>query len=135
MRRPGVTIALLLGMATAVHAADRITPTCDPNRVPSCWVEHGACVTRHGHQLWRGGRTVAAADGCASARLFLGATTASVAAERVPAPAAAAARLSLRATATGPGRDAQHRGYLPDAKASSGDAAIAAARLSAVVLA
>jgi hypothetical protein len=41
MRRPSVTIALLLGTATAVPAADRITPTCDPNRVPSCWVEHG----------------------------------------------------------------------------------------------
>ena len=41
MRRPGFTIALLLGTATAVPAADRITPTCDPNRVPSCWVEHG----------------------------------------------------------------------------------------------
>ena len=41
MRRPGVTIVLLLGTATAVRAADRITPTCDPNRLPSCWVEHG----------------------------------------------------------------------------------------------
>ena len=41
MRRLGVSFALLLGTAVAVHAADHITPTCDPNRVPSCWVEHG----------------------------------------------------------------------------------------------
>ena len=41
MRRLGVSFALFIGTAVAVHAADRITPTCDPNRVPSCWVEHG----------------------------------------------------------------------------------------------
>ena len=41
MRQLGVSFALLLGTAVAVHVADRITPTCDPNRVPSCWVEHG----------------------------------------------------------------------------------------------
>jgi hypothetical protein len=41
MRRLGVSFTLLLGTAVAVHVADRITPTCDPNRVPSCWVEHG----------------------------------------------------------------------------------------------
>jgi hypothetical protein len=41
MRRLGVSFALLLGTVVAVHAADRITPTCDPSRVPSCWVEHG----------------------------------------------------------------------------------------------
>jgi hypothetical protein len=41
MRRPGVSFVLLLITATAAPAAERITPTCDPNRVPSCWVEHG----------------------------------------------------------------------------------------------
>ena len=40
MRRLGVSFVLLMVTATA-HAADRITPTCDPNHVPSCWVEHG----------------------------------------------------------------------------------------------
>jgi hypothetical protein len=48
LRRLGVSFALLLGTVVAVHAADRITPTCDPNRVPSCWVEHG---DRTGPQL------------------------------------------------------------------------------------
>jgi hypothetical protein len=42
MRWPSVSFVLLLVTATAVPAAERITPTCDPNRVPSCWVEHGA---------------------------------------------------------------------------------------------
>jgi hypothetical protein len=41
MRRLDVSFVLLLVTATSVRAADRITPTCDPNRVPSCWVEHG----------------------------------------------------------------------------------------------
>jgi hypothetical protein len=41
MRRLGVSFALFAGTAVVVHAVDRITPICDPNRVPSCWVEHG----------------------------------------------------------------------------------------------
>jgi hypothetical protein len=41
MRRLCVSFALFVGTAVAVHATDRIMPTCDPNRVPSCWVEHG----------------------------------------------------------------------------------------------
>ena len=42
MRPLGVIFVLLCATATAVRAADRIKPTCDPNRVPSCWVEHGS---------------------------------------------------------------------------------------------
>jgi hypothetical protein len=41
MPRLGVSLALFVGTAVTVYAADRITPTCDPNRVPACWVEHG----------------------------------------------------------------------------------------------
>jgi hypothetical protein len=41
MRRLVISLVLLLGTAVSVPAAERIKPVCDPNRVPSCWVEHG----------------------------------------------------------------------------------------------
>jgi hypothetical protein len=41
MPRLGVSLAFFVGTAVTLYAADRITPTCDPNRVPACWVEHG----------------------------------------------------------------------------------------------
>jgi hypothetical protein len=119
--------------ATA-HAADRITPTCDPNRVPSCWVEHGGST---GPRLVPVPRDVPEPlpppTGRAAARIFLRDAT-TVTAGRLPAAPSTAAGLSLRSAATGPdtGRDARHRGGLSDAKAGGGDAAT---RLSAVVLA
>ena len=82
----------------------------------------------------RRARTAAAPDvRAAAARLFL---CAPVAAERLPAAAATTARLSLRPATTGPdpGRDARHRGSVPDADAGGGAATTAAGR-SAVVLA
>jgi hypothetical protein len=41
MPQLGLSLALFVGTAVTVYAAGRITPTCDPNRVPACWVEHG----------------------------------------------------------------------------------------------
>jgi len=105
------------------------------------WCDHGAAA---GTGAARRARTVAAADGraaatgiflcaaadgrAAAARIFLCDVT-TVTAGRLPAAPATATGLSLRSAATGPdtGRDARHRGGLPDAKAGGGDAATAAA--------